>query len=156
MKIWLTWTNLLDFLDFIILISSLFIWLIHLIIMNILFSINRCWSFMMWYNFLSMESQGCLVIFIAIKSRTFLMCITRWSNTGVFMAYLGVRVDLTDHVSFLYSRGIRLQSLYMASPCMQSCLRRVCFLIRNAEIEHWAGTRGYLIYCYGWLFFIRK
>ena len=56
-------------------------WLIHFIILNILFGINGCWPFMMWYDFLSIESQRCLLIFVAIKYRTFLMGFTRCCDT---------------------------------------------------------------------------
>ena len=109
-------------------------------ILDILFSINKNWPFMMWYDFLSMESQGCLVIFVAIKSRTFLMCITQWSNTGVFMACLGMRANLADLVSF-YIHAVFDHRVYVwkVRVCRVDLKEFVSLYITwrsNTELEH--------------------
>ena len=116
------WIFLISFLWFqvsIYLIDSSFI-------LDILFSINGCWPFMVWYDFLSMESQGCLVIFVAIYLASlcaeltwkilFLFIFTRSSNTESIYGK-SVCAELTWKILFSYiSRGDRTQSIYMASP----------------------------------------
>ena len=94
----------------------------------------------MWYDFLSMESQGCLVIFVAIKSRTFLMCTTQWSNTGVFVACLGVRVDLADLVSFyilvLFNHRVYIWQVRVCRVDLEEFVTLYITRRSNTELEH--------------------
>ena len=62
---WLGWIWLIFLISFLWFQVSIYL-IESSFILDILFSINRCWSFMVWYDFLSRESQGCLAIFVAI------------------------------------------------------------------------------------------
>ena len=89
----------------------------------------------MWYDFLSIESQGCLVIFgysLTNKFGTFLMWFTQCCDASCIFGKFDGCLDLFPYIS----RGVRTRSLYMASPCMNSWPGRFVTIC----ITRWSNT----------------
>ena len=128
-RIWRTRTNQIDFLDFILLISSLFHsfdfksiycqWLIHFVIMNILFSINECWPFKCDMIFFLWKVKGVwrfTYILFPNKFETFLMYFMRCYNTWCIFGKSDVCLAL---VSF-YIHAVLEHRVYIWKVCVLS------------------------------------